>query len=166
MAEEQLSPVLIEDAELIYRNFSGREGPYNLPGSRNFCVVLDPVIADQLVADGWNVRLTKVQEEGDDGRPYLPVQIGYKIRPPRVVLITSRGRTTLDESMIEILDWVDIRTADLIANPSHWDVGGKSGIKAYLKTLFVTIEEDYLEQKYGITASDMTGEDAIPLDEQ
>jgi hypothetical protein len=35
--------------------------------------------------------------------------------------------------------------------PYAWDVNGKTGVKAYLKTLFVTIDEDALELKYGQT---------------
>jgi len=48
------------------------------------------------------------------------------------------------------LDWADIKTADLIARGYDWNVGGKSGTKAYLQSLFVTIEEDALERKYSI----------------
>jgi len=172
MSEENRT-VTIEDAQIIYRNFAGKEGQYNRAGSRNFCVILDQETADQMATDGWNVRTTKVQEEGDVGQPYLSVEIGYKVRPPRVVLITSRGRTTLDESTLEILDWVEIRIADLIVNPYMWTVNGKTGVKAYLKTLFITIEEDYLERKYGIDGDEVSppimpsyGDDPVPLDEQ
>jgi hypothetical protein len=64
------------------------------------------------------------------------------------VLITSRGRSNLDEHTVSTLDWVDILNVDLIVRPYEWTVNGKSGIKAYLQSIYVTIEEDPLEQKY------------------
>ena len=64
-------------------------------------------------------------------------------------MITSRGRTNLDEGQVETLDWVDILNVDLIVRPYEWTVNGKSGVKAYLQSIYVTIEEDPLEIKYG-----------------
>jgi hypothetical protein len=78
----------------------------------------------------------------------LPVSVNFKGRPPRIVLITSRGRTNIDEHGVEMLDWVDIINVDLIVRPYEWTVNGKSGIKAYLQSIYITIEEDPLELKY------------------
>lgn len=141
---------IVEDARVIFRNFSGKEGQYNREGDRNFAVVLPPDIAQQMLADGWNVRFLEAREEGDDPTPYISVAVNFSNRPPRIVLITSTTRTQLDEKSVEILDWSDIRTADLIARGYDWTVNGKSGTKAYLQSLFVTIEEDYLERKYAL----------------
>lgn len=145
---EQLSTVTIEDARLIFRNFAGKEGQYNREGDRNFAVVLPPDVAVQMAADDWNIRYLTAREEGDEDVAYLPVSVSYKNRPPKVVMITSNSRTHLDESTVETLDYAEILTVDLIVNPYVWEVNGKGGVKAYLKTMFVTINEDDLERKY------------------
>jgi len=149
---ERPNTLVIEDAELIlpFRNFSGREGRYNAEGDRNFSVCVDPAIADQLIADGWTVRMTRPRDEDETPKPFIQVRVSYRHRPPLVVMITSHGRTHLDENTIEILDWADIRTVDMIINGSTWHNNGKSGIKGYLKSMYVTIEEDVLERKYAL----------------
>ena len=140
--------ITMEDVRIIFRNFAGREGQYNREGDRNFCVLLDELTASVLDKDGWNVKALRAREEGDPEQPYLPVSVGYKGRPPKIVLVTSRGRTDLSEDDIELLDWVDIEKVDLIVRPYDWNVGGRGGRKAYLKSMFITIIEDELELKY------------------
>lgn len=140
--------LLMEDARIIFRNFAGKEGQYNREGDRNFCILLDEELATQMDADGWNVKALRAREEGDPTQPYLQVSVGFKNRPPKIVMITHKGRTTLTEEEIEILDWVDIKKIDLIVRPYNWDVAGKSGIKAYLKSIWITIDEDELDIKY------------------
>lgn len=148
MAEQMTFTV--EDAQLIFRNFEGKEGQYNLKGDRNFAVILDPDSAEKMARDGWNVKYLRAREEGEAETPYIQVAVNFKNRPPRVVMLTSTSRTNLDENSVEVLDWADIETADLVARAYHWEAAGKTGIKAYLKTLFVTVREDDVERKYGI----------------
>jgi hypothetical protein len=142
---------MIENARIIFRNFEGKEGQYNRNGDRNFAVVIpDEKTAQDMLKDGWNVKYLQPREEGDDPTPYIQVAVSYKNRPPRVVMMTSMARTILSEDNIEILDWADIKSSDLICRAYEWDVNGKTGVKAYLQSLFVTIEEDYLERKYAV----------------
>jgi hypothetical protein len=142
--------VLMEGVRIIFRNFAGKEGQYNREGDRNFAVLLDDKTAADMGADMWNVKWLKPRSEEEDEAPqaYLPVSVNFKGRPPRIVLITSRGRTNLSEDGVEMLDWVDIINVDLIVRPYEWTVNGKSGIKAYLQSIYITIEEDPLELKY------------------
>ena len=157
MVKEKLSTVTIEGATLIFRNFAGKEGMYNRAGDRNFSVILPEDVAAVMEADGWNIKILRAQEEGDTPTPYLSVAVNFSNRPPRIVTMTSRGRQNLSEENVEILDWADIATADLIVSPYEWVNGNKTGIKAYLKSLFVQIEEDELERKWGVNDVDTVG---------
>jgi hypothetical protein len=143
-----IGPVTIEEARLIFRNFSGAEGKYNREGDRNFNVLIPTDVAEAMEKDGWNIKWLEPREEGDERQARLEVAVSYKGRPPRIVMITHKGKVTLTESMLSILDWVEIKNADLIIRPYQWDVNGRQGIKAYLQSLFVTIREDALEIKY------------------
>lgn len=147
MADEAKT-FMVEDARIIFRNFSGEESRYNKAGDRNFALILDPDIAEVLAKDGWNVKALPSREEDEPDTAYIQISVSFKNRPPRITMITSTGRTLLDESTVGTLDWADILTVDLIARGYEWDVNGKQGIKAYLQTMFVTINEDALERKY------------------
>ena len=148
MTTDAVKTFKVEDARLVFRNFSGKEGQYNREGDRNFAVILDQETAQLMLADGWNVKFLASREDEEPDTPYIQVSVNFKHKPPRVVMITSSGRTQLDENSVDVLDWAEIRVADLIARGYDWTVNGKSGTKAYLQSLFVTIEEDELERKY------------------
>lgn len=148
MADKQLESVTMENVRIIFRNFSGKEGQYNREGDRNFAVLLPDEVAVAMQRDGWNVKYLKPREDGDAPAPYLQVKVNFRGRPPRVVMISSRGRTNLGADEVSVLDWVDIANVDLIVRPFSWDVNGAQGIAAYLQSIFVTINEDELELKY------------------
>jgi hypothetical protein len=147
--------VLMEGVRLVFRNFTGKEGPYNQEGARNFGVILPENVAEDMLADGWNVKYLKPREEeleeSDEPTqtPWLPVKVGYgKGRPPKIFLVTERGRTLLHEETVDQVDWVEITNVDLIVRPYHYEVRGNQGISAYVQTMYVTIEEDPLDKKY------------------
>lgn len=148
--------LLIRDANIFWLNFRGAEGQYNREGDRNFCLGLDPDTAAQLTRDGWLIKETKVRDEGDEPTPYVQVSVKWgKKHQPRIFLVTTREgvrvrRTLIDEDMVDLLDTVEIANVDLIVQPSRWENNGKSGIKAYLKSLYLTIVEDELEAEYSV----------------
>ena len=150
MAFKDVEPIIIENAKIRYRNFSGAEGKYNRKGSRNFCVVIeDPEMAAQLSADGWNVRPVPPKDEGDEPTFLLQVKVVFNSYPPKVTLIAGNSKTILHEETIECLDHAEIRTVDLVIRPYSYELpNGLSGISAYLKSLYVVIEEDPFAAKH------------------
>ena len=141
--------ITIENARLMFRNFAGKEQKFNAEGNRNFCVVLRPEDGDNLQAMGWNVRYLSSRDPDESPLPYLQVTVEYdKGRPPKIVQITSQGKTVLDRDTIANLDWAEFENVDLQISPYHYEVGGRTGIKAYLQSMYVTLVEDELEKKY------------------
>lgn len=145
--------LVIQDAEITYRNFAGAEGPYNAKGARNFAVWINTrEEAEALEALGWKVKFSKPREDGEEPRypAYMPVTVKYhpKMAPPRVKMITSRGQTSLDEDAIDVLDYVSIKKCDMILRPFHWKMSSGEGVKNMCQSIYVTVLEDELELKY------------------
>ena len=139
----------IDDARIIYRNFSGEPSKYNRAGDRNFAVVIpDPDLADKLAAEGWNVKIKPPREEGDDPFMYLPVKVKFNDRGPVVYLKTGKNMVKLDEEGIDCLDNIDILDIDLDIRPYDWDVNGKTGRTAYLQSICVTQDIDRFAARY------------------
>lgn len=155
----------IEGAVLRFKNFAGKEGKFNPRGQRNFCVLLDDDDAKRYEEDGWNIKYLEPKDPEDDVIPYMQVKVQYTDKSkPIVWMITGGNKTKLTEDEIDILDWAEITNCDLVIRPYNWGPNpeGKSGVKGYLKAMYVTIAEDKFAAKYhdvpDSAASCITGE--------
>lgn len=149
MAKKEMSNLIIEGGRMVFRNFSGKETKYNPAGRRNFCALIDdPDLASALERDGWNVKYLTPRDDQEVAPAYIQVGVRYDNVPPKIWLISGRQKTLLDENTVGTLDWAEIISVDMTISPYPWEVGGKSGVKAYLKNMYVTIQKDAFEDKY------------------
>mgnify|MGYP001040210440 FL=1 len=139
----------IEGANIIWKNFSGERDRFN-PGKRGFSVVIDDtVMADELKQEGWNVKERPLQEGADPSEQEwtLPVKLNMN-RYTQVWLIVGNHKTLLNEDTVAQLDVVDITDCDLSIRPYEWEMSGRTGITAYVDSMYVTIRENKFAEKY------------------
>lgn len=152
------------DAQIIFRNFTGEERKFNPEGKRNFCLVIDDEVqAQQMFEEGWNVRILPPRTDDELAKHYIPVAVSYRNNdsfPVCVYIVEGNQRTLLNEDTIGRLDHADIASVDLTIRPRYWDDNGQAKIKAYLKTMYVTLNVDELDQRYASGNYAMTSEDA------
>lgn len=138
------SDLMIEDAKILFTNFAGSPTRYNSEGGkREFSVALPLNLVEDLEKDGWNVKYRKNADgEFDPERPYLGVKVSYKFRAPAIWLITSGRKQLMTEDTVGTLDNITIKTADVVIHPSVYDVRGQQGISAYVKELYVVMDDE------------------------
>lgn len=148
-------PIVLENAKLIYRNFAGAAKTFNAKGLRNFNVIIPNDIANVLLSDGWNIKYDEPKEEGDVARARLKVAVRFDNFPPKIWLITDKGKTMLDEETVGLLDDAEIKSVDLkiTASTGIRTDNNEPYVKAYLAKMFVRLSENDLESKYFVASS-------------
>lgn len=138
------SDLMIEDAKILFTNFAGSPTRYNSEGGkREFSVALPLNLVEDLEKDGWNVKYRKNADgEFDPERPYLGVKVSYKFKAPAIWLIAGGRKQLMTEDTVGTLDNITIKTADVVIHPSVYDVRGQQGISAYVKELYVVMDDE------------------------
>lgn len=131
-----------------YRNFAGEKSQFNRAGKRTFVVLLNEADGAAIESQGWHIRWREPRDEGDERMAMLTVECRFGDYPPKVMLISGKNRTLLDESNIAILDSAEIARCDLIVRPYNWEVDNNSGTKAYVKSMYVTLQDDDFGGRY------------------
>lgn len=157
---ERNNKLAIDNARIIFKNFTGKDDKFGREGDRSFSIVIeDDALAEQLANDGWNVKPLTPRDPDEKVNHFIKVKISFKVRPPKIWLLTNHKRTLLDEDTIVTLQYARIENADVVVSPWRWEVNGKTGIAAYLETLYVKIEDDPFADKY----ADYESSDEVPF---
>ena len=128
----------IDEARLVFRNFSGEASKYNREGDRNFAIIIpDEDIANAMIKEGWNVKIKQPREDGDEPFMYLSVKVKFNDYGPNVYLVSGNKMNRLDEDSIDCFDKISILSADLDIRPYDWEVNGRTGRTAYLQSIKV-----------------------------
>jgi len=152
---------------ILWPNFSGAKTTFNSEGDRNFNIHLTKREADDLAADGWNVKCKAPRPDDEDQveRCVLKCKVNFNVRPPRIKMIgeKSRNETLLTEENVGLLDDAEIITADLSFVPYFYTMfegtpQETDGVSAYLKTMYVVIAEDELDMKWDQIQREARGE--------
>lgn len=146
-----MNDLTLRNVRIIFRNFAGAPTRFNAAGGkRTFSILLNETEAKELSSMGFNIKALKQRDPDDDPAFHLPVEVSYRVKPPRIVFISNQGRkrTVIDEDTVGLIDYTEIEKIDLTINPYQWEMENARGIKAYLRTMYVTIREDELDIEY------------------
>lgn len=148
---KRLDNVIVENADIIWANFSGEEKKNNREGVRNFCIRFsDPEVVKELIDKGWNVKHHMPNEEYDNDEEfdYIQVTIRFDQFPPEIIWVTRNANIPVNESNIGELHGKQIIHADVEFSPYFWTYNGKTGIKAMLKTMYIEVRQNPFADKY------------------
>lgn len=150
----RIAPVALENVKIGFRNFAGRADQYNKQGVRGFAVFLSYEKADELAAIGWNVKYPKpnpnIPADEDVRLPYIQLTFSLENIPPKMVMFHNGVPTPVDASNVDCLDWIQFESCDVVIRPYVWSVNGNTGVKAYVKALYVNVAVDEFYEKYGV----------------
>lgn len=151
MAKNNIENIKIENARIVFRNLSGKPDKFNPQGGkRSFSVVIeDPEFANELKREGWNIKQFNQSPDSDEEPAhFISVKVSYNNIPPHIYLCTSKNKTLLNEDTVGQLDYAEISNVDIVITPYQYEMNGRSGISAYVKTMYVTVVEDEFASKY------------------
>ena len=156
----------IEDARIIYRNFSGVGDMYNREGDRHFTLVIpDSQTAEALTNEGWTVKIRAPKVEGEEPFMTMKVKVNFTDWGPRVYLVSGKKMHKLDETNVGRLDKIMIASVDMDIRPYDWSrPDGRSGRSAYLKSIKVIQRtDDRFADEYERAQAYEDGEGELPF---
>lgn len=139
-----------EDANIkwAFSNFDGRQSTFNDEGDHNFTLIIDEEKAHEMIAEGWNVRRMEGREEGDPPEYLLKVKISYRFEAPAVFILKGSRRFRADQADLQDIKRETVKQIDVIVSPKPWVHGRDTGVSAYVKEMYVQINESRFAAKY------------------
>lgn len=151
-----LGNISIEGCRIIFRNLAGAPDKFNPTGGvRTITVAIPNEMAPQLEEEGWNIKWLKPISEYDEPQASLKVKAAYGKNPPKIYICTSRNKELCTADTVGAIDYAEIENVDIVIRPYCYEnIAGKSGVSAYIKTMYVTIAEDPFSAKYEYDTED------------
>lgn len=168
------APLVISNAYLLprpYRNFEGRADKFNAEGFRNFTLLIDPEQAQNLIEDGWHIKVRTNQDGEDSYMLKVKVRWHDNVAPEndslKLYLINpdARTKTLITPETASVIDFAQFQNVDLIIVPNHYDVNGNEGNSAYLREGYFTLESSPFGAKYADYEDTSAADSDAPWDE-
>ena len=147
--------ISIENTRFIFKtNFSGdpARDTYGSDARRANIIISDPQQAEELLAEGFNVKQTKPRDDDENFEPtyFVAINVNYDSSwPPKIYLVSGDAEPVpLDEESIDILDKIYVINVNAVLNPYHNQKTGRCSL--YVRTMYVEqdIEDDPFAMKY------------------
>lgn len=147
----------ISSPEIFMINFAGRKSDANPQGHRQFAMKIpSQELADKMAEEGWSVWYTKESEKYGEPNPCITVEMRWhyeddlKHLSPKIYRCTRKNPegVLLTEDIVGDLEDDDIEDIVLWINPRRWTVNGKSGIKAYVHSMWLKVEDSNPSAKF------------------
>ena len=135
--------VEVRDTRFIFRtNFAGDPAKDRFKDTRRKAsLIIPPDLANDLIAEGFNVKQTQPSDEYD--RPaeyYVNIIANYNSRvQPRIFLVNGNTVTKLDENTVGLIDDIRVENVNVILNPWIRD----QFHSLYITTMYVEQKTDY-----------------------
>ena len=149
----------IENARIIWSNFSGEATKYTRPGEQYFTLVIPTVeMYEALMADvndygvPWNVKFSEPRTEDEEPFIRMKVKVKFNDYGPKVYLQSGEKTTELDEQTIACLDRIPMSNVDMYIRPFDGEANGQPFRAAYLQTMHVT--QDLYADPYASRVND------------
>ena len=109
--------------------------------------ILDPEMADALVAHGYNVKITPKND--DSGENWMNFKVYFKFREfedrngglpyvtPEIVLMMGDEPNLITPDNVSMLQKINIQSVDFDAAPNDWTKAGRSGRSCYMRRMRV-----------------------------
>lgn len=152
---ENTNRIVLEGTRFIFEtNFSGdpARDRFHSPGRKCNIIIPDPAMAQAMIEDGFNVKVTRPHPE-EDVEQFIPTYFvtantNYECKyPPRIFLVSGENPPVLmAPDTVGVIDTIRVANVDAVLNVRVWE----RGKTLYVNTMYVVqdITSDPFAGKY------------------
>lgn len=154
--------IAIENTKFIFRtNFFGDpdRDTYGSDARRANIIIPDEEQAQQLIEQGFNVKVTRPREGAEEGfipEYFVAIGVNYESNwPPKIYLVSGEAEPVLlNEESVGCLDMCQVQNVNVVLNPYQNQRTGRKSL--YVRTMYVEqdINDDPFASRYRRRADD------------